>query len=196
MTTIAIVAASLCVLNVVLWIVLLSRFSSLFSTDDVVKKTNDELSKIMTEMDSITNRNLDLIDDKINALKEAEREAEQKIAMAKAEIVKLEIAKTTPHTIPVVNMNTIATDIVHQPTTYQYEVQEVQKQPLEKQVLGQQSLEIENVVVPREKNPVSSRTNFSNRVQDLAHRGYSIAEIASELSSSTSAVAFALEMSK
>ena len=174
MTTIAIVAASLCILNVILWVVLLSRFSRLFSTDDVVKNTNDEMSKIMTEVDNITNRNLDLIDDKIKELKEIERDAEQKIAIAKAEIVKLEIAKTTPNVMPIVNMNNIASDINHH-TPYH---------------------EVENVVVPRQTNAVASKANFSSRVQDLARQGYSIAQIASELSRSTSEVSFVLEMAK
>ena len=134
-----------------------------------------------------------LIDDKINELKEVERDAEQKIAMAKAEIVKLEIAKSTPHIVPVVNMNNIATDIAHhEEVPYNYNRYETAKY----ENAEQPRLEVENVVVPREKNPVSPRSSFSNRVQDLAHRGYSIAEIATELSSSTSAVSFALEMSK
>ena len=52
MTTIAIIAASLCILNVLLWVVLLSRFSRLFSTDGILKRTREEMTKMVSDINN------------------------------------------------------------------------------------------------------------------------------------------------
>lgn len=187
MTTIAIIAASLCILNVLLWVVLLSRFSRLFSTDGILKRTREEMTKMVSDINNNADRNISLIDDRINTLKKISEEAEQKIIAAKEEIARLEVSKST------VALDERSCVVQNVPTV---------SSMLENDVVP--IVNIDNIapeiIAPREAVRVQSSGGastprvFPKRVQELYQRGYSIEQIAHELSRSTSEVSFALDM--
>ena len=78
--------AIVCVLNVFMWIVFLVKFKRLFSTDDIVLSTREELNKMIEDLNRNTSMNVSVIDMKIAQLKEAVSEAEEKIGRAERKI--------------------------------------------------------------------------------------------------------------
>ena len=183
MTTIAIVAASLCVVNVLLWAVLLSRFSRLFSTDDIIRRTRDEMTKMVSDINNNADRDISLIDDKISELRKIADEAELKIAAARDELSRLEYRRSE--------------------NVYEERVS-MQDVPTVSSMIEGDLMPVVNIdriapeISPRETVQVQREAStprvFPKRVEELYQRGYSVEQIAHELSRSTSEVSFALAM--
>lgn len=85
---IAVLAFILCCINVTGWLVFLRKFKRLFSTDNILRKTRQEVSLMIDDVNRTTARNLDLIEEKIKHLKAASADAERHIAVAKDELEK------------------------------------------------------------------------------------------------------------
>ena len=73
------------ILTIVLWIVFLIKFKKLFSTDDIISKTRSEMNNMIMDINRNTERNITLIDDRIQKLKLVISEADKRIALARAE---------------------------------------------------------------------------------------------------------------
>lgn len=185
MASIAIFAAFFCVFNVLLWIMLFARWRKIFSPDGIIRTTREEMTKMVSDINNNADRNISLIDDRIAELKKIAEEADKKIAAAKEEIAKLNLAKTAslfddqplvrdvPVEIggdddddiePIVNFDRITHELSHR----------------------------EPIIAPQSEN--NTPRVFPKRVEELYQRGYSIEQIAHELSRSTSEVSFALDM--
>ena len=54
----AILVASICIINIILWVIFLVRFKKLFSTDKIIKTTTEKMNKLVMEIDQATDRNL------------------------------------------------------------------------------------------------------------------------------------------
>ena len=61
---ILITVSVLIIFNVAMWLVLLARFNSFFSTEDIIKKTRDSLNSMLTELNRNADRNITLMDDR------------------------------------------------------------------------------------------------------------------------------------
>ncbi len=79
---------TLCVFNILMWLVFLVKFRKLFSTDDIIAGTKEEMNHIVSDINRNTSRNIDLINEKIRELKSVIAEADRHINMAKIEIDK------------------------------------------------------------------------------------------------------------
>ncbi|MBP5753696.1 MAG: hypothetical protein J6W60_12710, partial [Treponema sp.] len=55
----------LCAFNVVMWLVQIVRFKSIFSTDKIMQETRDQLNSMLMDINRNAERNIDLIDDRI-----------------------------------------------------------------------------------------------------------------------------------
>lgn len=82
--------ASLCILNILLWIVFLVRFKRLFSTDDIISSAREEMNKMIADINRNTERDITLINDRIKELKAVIADADRHIAVAKSEKEKQE----------------------------------------------------------------------------------------------------------
>ena len=80
------IAAFFCVLNITLWIFFLAKFRKLFSTDDIVAATRDEMNQMLADVNRNAGRNIDLIEDHIKQLKAVVAEADRHIEVAKREL--------------------------------------------------------------------------------------------------------------
>ncbi len=76
-----IVLILICVFNVVMWIVFLRHFKNLFSTDDIVSTTKDEINKILADLNHQTERNLSVYENTANRLKALNAETDKKIRL-------------------------------------------------------------------------------------------------------------------
>ncbi len=76
----------LCVFNLVMWLVAMIRFRSLFSTDDILQKARDELNNMLMDINRNAERNISLIEDRIRLLKEVSAEADRHVAVLEGQL--------------------------------------------------------------------------------------------------------------
>ncbi|MBR6193528.1 MAG: hypothetical protein IKQ66_05145 [Treponema sp.] len=84
----------ICVFNLVMWLLAIVRFRKVFSTDDIVQKTRDELDKMMMDINRNAERNVDLIEDRIRKLKEISAETDRHIEILRGELANTEKSKS------------------------------------------------------------------------------------------------------
>lgn len=71
----------ICIFNVVMWIVFLRHFKNLFTTEDIISGTKDEVNKILMDLDRQTERNLMLMDNSISKMKSLNAEIDKKLKL-------------------------------------------------------------------------------------------------------------------
>ena len=71
----------LCVFNIVTWLLFLRNFKKLFTTDGIIEAAKSECNKIVTDLNRNADRNITLIDGKINNLQGLIKEADRKIRL-------------------------------------------------------------------------------------------------------------------
>lgn len=77
-------AVAVCILNVALWLVFLIKFKNLFSTDNIIEKTKAELNRIIMDVNGNAERNITLIEDRIERLRALIAEADKRIKLAES----------------------------------------------------------------------------------------------------------------
>src|SRR5574344_1219368 len=88
-----IICTFICILNVIMWIIFANKFKKLFSTDDIIQNTRNELNKMLADVNRNADRNITLIDEKIKELKSVTAEADRHLKIAKLELEKNFIAE-------------------------------------------------------------------------------------------------------
>lgn len=88
MIGIAVIAFFLCAINIFLWIALFKKFKELFSTDDIINSTRDEMNRMIEDVNRNTARDIRLIDSRIKELKATVADADRHIVVAKNELKK------------------------------------------------------------------------------------------------------------
>lgn len=84
----ALVSSFFVILNIILWILLFSKFKRIFSTDDIINSTRHELEQMLKDINRNTGRNLDIIDNKIKEIKGVVSEAERHLAVMRNDLDK------------------------------------------------------------------------------------------------------------
>ncbi|MDE6068783.1 MAG: hypothetical protein K2F89_07535, partial [Treponemataceae bacterium] len=74
--------AALILLNLLLWAVFLIKFKKLFTTEKIMLEFRAGMERLSSDLQRNTVSSVNLIEEKIRALKEASAEAERKIAIA------------------------------------------------------------------------------------------------------------------
>ncbi|MBR7064058.1 MAG: hypothetical protein IKI31_02765, partial [Treponema sp.] len=80
--------AFMCILNIFLWIFFFVRIRKIFSPTGEIQKIRDEMNKMVRDIDATTQRDADIIDDKILKLRKLIAEADKRISLAQEEEVK------------------------------------------------------------------------------------------------------------
>ena len=80
------VASFFCVLNICLWVSFFLKFKKIFSTDDIIASTREEMERMISDINHNAGRNIELIEDRIKQLKVIVAEADRHIELAKREI--------------------------------------------------------------------------------------------------------------
>lgn len=83
---IAVLAFLLCCLNLVLWLFFLRKFNRFFSTDKIIQNTKTEVDNIIRDLNRATERDMTIIDARLQEIKAASAEAERHILVAKNEL--------------------------------------------------------------------------------------------------------------
>lgn len=71
------------IINVIAWIILITKFKKIFSTDDIINKTRDELELMMKDIDSATDRNLYLVKESKTQIQKLIDDADRKMELFK-----------------------------------------------------------------------------------------------------------------
>ena len=74
-----------CFVNIILWLFFFFYFKKKFSSQEILENIRQEVDKLLIEISRETDRDLSLVDDKINELKEIIEKADQRIKLAKKE---------------------------------------------------------------------------------------------------------------
>lgn len=77
----AFLVSFLIIFNILAWIVFLRNFKKLFTTEDVIEKAKSEINRIVIDLNANAERNISIIDDKINRLRALIAESDKKIKL-------------------------------------------------------------------------------------------------------------------
>lgn len=80
------VAAFFCVLNICLWVTFFMKFKKIFSTDDIIASTKEQMDNMIADINRNAGRNIELIEDRIKTLKSLVAEADRHVELAKREL--------------------------------------------------------------------------------------------------------------
>ena len=110
-----------CFVNIILWIFFFFYFKKKFSSQQILEDIRQEFEKLLTDIQGQTDRDLTLIEAKMNELKEVVEKADQQIKLAKreqrrqrkeeSETGKKQVSVSIPEIIP--NVETVAQNPVY-----------------------------------------------------------------------------------
>ena len=110
-----------CFVNIILWIFFFFYFKKKFSSQQILEDIRQEFEKLLTDIQGQTDRDLTLIEAKMNELKEVVEKADQQIKLAKreqrrqrkeeSEMEKKQVSVSIPEIIP--NVETVAQNPVY-----------------------------------------------------------------------------------
>lgn len=66
---------SICIINVIFWIIFLVKFKKLFSTESIIEKTREQLNQLVKEIDKAADRDIYLAEETSKRLKAAVNDA-------------------------------------------------------------------------------------------------------------------------
>ena len=86
MSFVVITAILLIVLNLILWLIFLAKFKTYFSTDDIIRKTRNQVDNIIRSVNANADINKQNLDNKIQEIRAVTAEAERKIVLLRNEM--------------------------------------------------------------------------------------------------------------
>lgn len=82
------IIATMCIINIVLWLVFFIKFKRLFTVDDEIQKARSQFELLINDINRNTLSNIDLIDAKIAELNELVQAVDRKMLLAQDEVQK------------------------------------------------------------------------------------------------------------
>lgn len=86
MSVVALTAVLLLVFNILMWLIFLHRFNSFFSTERIISDFRNAINEKIREANNAADRNMNLVDDKIQQLNKVKAEAERRLAVLRREL--------------------------------------------------------------------------------------------------------------
>lgn len=197
---VVVTAIILCIINILLWIILAIKFKKIFSTDEIIKSTREELNKMLADINRNADRNITLINLKIKELKSVTAETERRLKIAKAELEKKSIVDDFQSKLNTVKQNNKINPVNQANIAKIYQKEQSQgelfssnepKNDIEKSV----KIPIIAPQIYMADKPIQPKKTFNEQVKEKYDSGESIEEIAADLDRSTQEVEIALEFS-
>lgn len=179
------------IINVILWLSFYIKFKKTFSPKKILENIASEVDKLLIEIDNITDRDLTLIESKIQTLREVISQADKRILLAEKEETKRKIEQD------VINkMDEIKQSVSRNNSSINSYVKNAYKIPEKKQNPGEISLFPADTfgmdINASNKNQslgVQEETiSLKEKVLELFHQGLDIYYIAEKLDSSVAEV--------
>nr|WP_318711677.1 hypothetical protein [uncultured Treponema sp.] len=86
MSVIAVTAVLLVIFNILMWFILLHKFNRAFSTRKIIEETRSAINEKIREANNAAERNMTLIDGKIQELNKVRAEADRRLAVLRREL--------------------------------------------------------------------------------------------------------------
>ena len=177
---------SVIILNIALWVVLFANLNRRFDASRFINETRSDLSKTIQEMNSIVERNISLINDRIVELKKVSAEAEKKVLLLNKEIASYDAVAGLEKRI-----NTAYKDYSNSGSKFKSysQADKILNSESEPQKKYDSSLE-----QLKESKSEKSTMSIEEEVKQLHLAGLSLDEIASRLSKTLTEVRLILDM--
>lgn len=209
--TVLITALILCLVNIILWIVLALRFKKIFSTDEIIEKTRDQLNKMLGDVNRNAERNITLIDEKIKQLKAVSAEADRRLSVVKTELEKNSRNLEMQNKISTASRSSVSASSAVEKyrreqslgdlfNSYDKEENTVPEKKIsednsKKKEENSNKIPLITPQIYMTDKPVEPKKDFNTLVKEKSQQGLSVEEIAAELGRSISEVKFSLEFS-
>ena len=86
MSVIAVTTVLLVFFNILMWFILLHKFNRAFSTKKIIEETRDAINEKIREANNATERDMRLVDSKIQELNRVKAEADRRLAVLRREL--------------------------------------------------------------------------------------------------------------
>lgn len=213
----AFLVSFLVVFNILAWVVFLRNFKKLFTTEDVIEKAKSEINRIVIDLNANAERNISIIDDKINRLRALIAEAEKKIKLlddintktAALNDFRVKMEKSARKNI-LPEKNYLKTAELPNPENAENLQDGVQSTLFDEVSSLNEQVRIQNnnsaaaysretiaspeVSVLGASLKVRSKSDLKDSIISLFDAGFSVEEIAAKLNCSTTEVSFALSL--
>ncbi len=213
----AFLVSFLVVFNILAWVVFLRNFKKLFTTEDVIGKAKSEINRIVIDLNANAERNISIIDDKINRLRALIAEAEKKIKLlddintktAALNDFRVKMEKSARKNI-LPEKNYLKTAELPNPENAENLQDGVQSTLFDEVSSLNEQVRIQNnnsaaaysretiaspeVSVLGASLKVRSKSDLKDSIISLFDAGFSVEEIAAKLNCSTTEVSFALSL--
>ncbi|MBQ8013118.1 MAG: hypothetical protein IJ257_01800 [Treponema sp.] len=83
---VVLVAVFFCGLNIILWVTAFLKFKKIFSTDDIIASTREQMDNMIADINRNAGRNIEIIEDRIKQLKHVVAEADRHLENARREL--------------------------------------------------------------------------------------------------------------
>lgn len=81
-----VVLTIICIFNIIMWAVFIGKFKKLFGADEVLSETRGILNEMLRDMNNNADRNITLLENKIQQLKAVSEEADKHILLLNKEL--------------------------------------------------------------------------------------------------------------
>lgn len=181
---------TVCIVNIVLWLVFFFKWKKLFSTDEVIAKTKNEIENMIRDLDKTANRDIDLLSAKSEEIRALVMTLDSKLGAVKAETAKTRQLSVLHKTLSKKNTDKSAPLTYKRPKFIREEkntddfAREEQSGTLFDEV--PQIVFSDTIKMPKKK--------LGNEISELHELGLSVEEIAKRLSCSRTEVEMRLAM--
>lgn len=195
----------ICIFNVFMWIVLLKKFKKIFSTEDIILTTREELNRMIEDVNRNTSRDLNLADEKIKEIEKVIVEAEKRLSVLNSDLAKQsqisefkdalnqqkeETSYFSARKTPVEKyMQNKGSDINYYSNKIENNDDNIVVQEVKKEA---KVLEMPTVTYSDEQ--ITPKKDFAKSVKELYLQGLDVEFIARELNASTTEVQLIIDM--
>lgn len=214
MTGIAITALLLVIFNVLMWFIFLHKFNRFFSTDRIVEDTRNAINEKIREANNAAERNMQLIDDKIQQLNKVKADAERRLSVLKRELNNQQRIREFQESMASAEKSAKKSSVkksavsTYNPNDQQGELVFTDKAREELGIPAENVPSVDNmqeqdhvvsipVISPeyiRAENPIVSKKDFPQQVRELVGQGLPVDEIARRTGRSVQEVRLVIQM--
>lgn len=178
------------IINLILWLSFYIKFKKTFSPKKILENIASEVDKLLIEIDKTTDRDLSLLESKIQTLREVISYADKRILMAEKEESKRKMEQDVISKIDEIKQN-IPQDNSSMKTYVKkaYKISDKQKHSAEISLFPADTFGIDiNQMNKKEVEPDNDIRSLKEKVLELFHQGLDIYYIAEKLDSSVAEV--------
>lgn len=183
-------------LNIILWVVFYIRFKKIFSTDEILTRTQTHLNNMLRDINLNASRNLELLEEKIRLVKSVTAETERKIEELKSELKKTDSIKTFEKHLTSSSKKNKAENKASLTSKYKANASQNELFSISEEENSKKDKKLKESFpqISYAKDQIVAKKTFASQVMELKQKGYPAEAIAHELGRSIQEVSLVLEL--